>query len=82
MTVTANGIDDSLAIYVFNSANPSGVSLACGGNGSLIRDVAPYLRAGEPNTIVLAHADLNCATSSLGTVDITSGGRALDIARE
>jgi hypothetical protein len=91
LELRASDIDDSLKVYIFNSKSPSGISPSwsgnpesadegiCQGNGAMTVDLAPFVQRGELNGIVLAHADLNCAVSSLGSVDLFTSGVEVSI---
>lgn len=81
LTVTATGIDDSVYLELTNTRYPMGVSPqdagpadpmvgACQGNGMGEWNLAPYIAEDEINVLLLVHADLAAATSTLSSVDI------------
>jgi hypothetical protein len=85
LTVKVTGIDDALYLAVYNSKYPEGVSPtdagpseedvgACSGNGHADWDLTGYIEPGEVNTLLLVHADMSPATSSLDSVEVEADG--------
>ncbi|HTU58349.1 MAG TPA: hypothetical protein VMF89_07945, partial [Polyangiales bacterium] len=87
---TATGIDDSLYLELTNSRYPMGTSPqdagpadpmvgACQGNGMGEWNLARFMVEGEINVILLVHADLAAATSTLASVDIRADGMPIQL---
>jgi hypothetical protein len=81
LTVSALGIDDAIHIELFNSKYPDGISPidagpsdpevgACQGNDAASWDFQGYVVEGEVNVVLVVHADMNPATSTLAEVRI------------
>jgi hypothetical protein len=90
LSVHATGIDDSLYLELTNTRYPMGVSPsdvgpsdpmvgACQGNGAGEWDLAKYVAEGEINVLLLVHADLSAATSTLVSVDIRADGAPIQL---
>jgi hypothetical protein len=88
--VAAQGVDDSLHIVLYNSKHPDGVSPtdagpsdpavgACAGNGASTWDFKSYIQPGEVNVVLVVHADMSPAISSLQSVQITLNGAAIPL---
>jgi hypothetical protein len=90
LTVSATGIDDSVYLELTNTRYPMGVSPqdagpadpmvgACQGNGMGMWNLAGYIAEGEVNVLLLVHADLSAATSTLTSVDIRADDMPIQI---
>lgn len=90
LTVTAMGIDDSVYLELTNTLYPKGVSPkdvgpsdpdvgACQGNGNGEWNLAKYMAEGEINVLLLVHADLAAATSTLLSVDVRADGAPIQL---
>jgi hypothetical protein len=90
LTVKVSGIDDALYLAVYNSANPTGVSPldagpseqgvgACSGNGHAEWDIAGQIQPGAINMLLLVHADMSPATSSLDSVEVEADGQPIQM---
>ena len=89
LQLVAEGIDDSLHWVLYNSSHPKGTSPsdagpsdravgACQGNGAAAWELAPYVKRGELNTLLLVHSDMQPPYSKLTKVDIRANGRSVD----
>lgn len=90
LTVSALGIDDAIYVELFNSKHPDGISPldagpsdpmvgACYGNDSAEWDFKSYFVEGEVNAVLVVHADMNPATSTLAEVRIEANGAPIQI---
>jgi hypothetical protein len=90
LTVSATGIDDSVYLELTNTRYPMGVSPqdagpsdpmvgACQGNGMGEWNLATYIAEGEVNVLLLVHADLAAATSTLTSVDIRADNMPIQL---
>jgi hypothetical protein len=90
LTVSALGIDDAIYVELFNSEYPEGVSPldagpsdplvgACYGNDGAEWDFKNYFVEGEVNAVLVVHADMNPATSTLAEVRIEADGTPIQI---
>jgi hypothetical protein len=90
LTVSAFGIDDAVYVELFNSKYPEGVSPvdagpsdpavgACQGNDSASWDFKNYIAEGEVNALLVVHADMNPATSTLTEVRIEANGEPIPL---
>lgn len=90
LTVSAIGIDDAIYVELFNSKHPDGVSPldagpsdpmvgSCYGNDSASWDFKDYFVEGEVNAVLVVHADMNPATSTLAEVRIEANGAPIQI---
>lgn len=90
LTVTATGIDDSVFLELTNTRYPKGISPldvgpseagvgACQGNGMGEWNLAKYIAENEVNVLLLVHADLSAATSTLTSVDIRADGAPIQL---
>lgn len=90
LDVQATGIDDAVFVELINSRYPMGVSPrdvgpsdpdvgACQGNGQGQWNLAKYVAEGEINVLVVVHADLAPATSTLMSVGVNADGAAIQL---
>lgn len=90
LALRASGIDDALFVAIYNSTYPDGFSPndagpkeaevgACSGNGQASWDFADYVEPGEVNVLLLVHADMSAATSSLTSVEIDADGQPIQM---
>jgi hypothetical protein len=90
LSVNAIGIDDSVYLELTNSRYPKGISPldvgpsdpevgACQGNGKGEWNLAKYMAEGEINVLLLVHADLAAATSTLLSVDVRADGAPIQL---
>jgi hypothetical protein len=90
LSVSASGIDDSVYLELTNKRYPKGISPldvgpsemgvgACQGNGMGEWNLAKYIAEDEVNVLLLVHADLSAATSTLSSVDIRADGAPIQL---
>jgi len=79
-TIEMSGMDDGVRCTIFNTAYPNGVTVEGAYvflGGSTTANLAPYIIAGERNTILLTHVDDCCSASNLNRASIVIDGQTV-----
>lgn len=79
-TIEMSGMDDGVRCTIFNSAHPNGVTVEGAYvflGGSATANLAPFILAGERNTIMLTHVDDCCSESNLNHASIVIDGQTV-----
>lgn len=79
-TIEMSGMDDGVRCTIFNSIHPDGITVEGAYvflGGSATANLAPYIVAGERNTILLTHVDDCCSQSNLNRASIVIDGQTV-----